>query len=213
MLQSNGVIQWLIEFLTILPAILIAISFHEFAHGYAAYLLGDPTAKSYGRLTLDPMAHLDPIGFLLLIIAKFGWAKPVPIDSSYFKHRKRDTMIVSFAGPLANFIVAVISTIILAFGIKYRFNNIVMDVINAIIIYNLALGVFNLLPFPPLDGSKILASLLPYKYENLFYQYEKGLYVILIILVITGGINIFLSRWIVLGSNVLMNLVQFIINL
>ncbi|WP_051531052.1 site-2 protease family protein [Clostridiisalibacter paucivorans] len=170
--------------LLLLPGLLIAITFHELAHGYAAYMMGDPTAKNQGRLTLNPIKHIDPIGFMLLITVKFGWAKPVPINPIYFKKRKTGMIIVSLAGPLTNFVLAIISAFILASGILT--NYITFTIFKTILMYNIVLGIFNLLPFPPLDGSKVFASLLPTKYEVYFYKYEKYLYLILIILLITG---------------------------
>lgn len=176
--------NFIISNLLLLPGLLIAITFHELAHGYAAYMMGDPTAKNQGRLTLNPIKHIDPIGFLLLITVKFGWAKPVPINPIYFKKRKTGMIIVSLAGPLTNFVLAIISAFILASGILT--NYISFTIFKTILMYNIVLGIFNLLPFPPLDGSKVFASLLPTKYEVYFYKYEKYLYLILIVLLITG---------------------------
>jgi Zn-dependent proteases len=140
------------NYLISLPGLLIAIIFHELAHGYAAYKLGDPTAKNAGRLTLNPIKHIDPVGFLFMLIFKFGWAKAVPINPSYFKRRKRDMIIVSVAGVLTNFLLAILFGFII---INFEISN---DYINQMFLiamwYNLMLGVFNLLPFPPLDGSK-----------------------------------------------------------
>lgn len=181
------IINFIVDNLIILPGLLIAITFHELAHGLAAYKLGDPTAKDSGRLTLNPIKHIDIIGFILLLTVKFGWAKPVPINPMYFKNRKLGTIIVSIAGPLTNFLLAILGGIFLSLGIIKSV--ILLTMIKMLIIYNIALGIFNLLPFPPLDGSKVVASLLPTKYEILFYKNERYLYVILILLVITGGIG------------------------
>lgn len=170
-----------------LPGLFIAIIFHEVAHGFVAYRLGDNTAKEAGRLTLNPLKHLDLTGFLFLLLFKFGWAKPVPINSFNFKNRRLGMILVSLAGPLTNFILAII------FGSVLGSNIITYDIFFNIIIiamwYNVMLGVFNLLPFPPLDGSKIFASLLPHKLEFYFYKYEKYLYFILIILIATNSID------------------------
>ncbi len=170
-----------------LPGLFIAIIFHELAHGFTAYLLGDNTAKDSGRLTLNPFKHMDLTGFLFLLIFKFGWAKPVPINPFNFKNRKRDTILVSLAGPLSNFIIAIVLGFILSFNIIT--NAIVFKILLITLWYNIMLGVFNLLPFPPLDGSKIVASLLPRKLEYYFYKYEKYLYVILIVLIATNVID------------------------
>lgn len=170
-----------------LPGLFIAIIFHELAHGFTAYLLGDNTAKDSGRLTLNPFKHMDLTGFLFLLIFKFGWAKPVPINPFNFKNRKRDTILVSLAGPLSNFIIAIVLGFILSFNIIT--NAIVFKILLITLWYNIMLGVFNLLPFPPLDGSKIVASLLPRKLEYYFYKYEKYLYLILIVLIATNVID------------------------
>lgn len=188
-----------------LPGLLLAIVIHEFSHGYVAYILGDNTAKEAGRLSLNPLKHLDIIGFTFLLIFKFGWAKPVPINSSNFRNRKRDIIAVSLAGPFSNFLVAIIIGFIVSMGIFS--NNILINVLVIMLWYNLMLGVFNLLPLPPLDGSKVLASLLPTKYEYLFYKYEKYLYLILIILVASNAINKILTPIINLSLNILIKII------
>ncbi|WP_353095862.1 site-2 protease family protein [Tissierella praeacuta] len=170
-----------------LPGLFIAIIFHELAHGIAAYWLGDNTAKNAGRLTLNPLKHVDLGGFLFLLVFKFGWAKPVPINPFNFENRRRDTILVSLAGPLSNFIIAIIIGFVLSLNIIT--NAIVFKILFITLWYNIMLGIFNLLPFPPLDGSKIVASLLPDKLEYYFYKYEKYLYVILVILIATNTID------------------------
>jgi Zn-dependent protease len=174
------------KFLLNLPGLLIAIVLHELAHGYTAYLLGDYTAKESGRLSLNPLKHIDPMGFLFMLIFRFGWAKPVPIDPRYFKNRKRDMFLVSIAGIVTNFILAFVCALIIAY-IPIR-NSTVFEIVLITMWYNIMLGVFNLLPFPPLDGSKMLASFLPTKYEYYFYKYERYFYFILIILIMTDRI-------------------------
>lgn len=166
-----------------LPGLLIAIVFHELAHGYTAYLLGDNTAKNQGRLSLNPIKHLDLTGFLFMLVFRFGWAKPVPINPNNFKNRKRDTFLVSIAGVFMNFIIAIICAFII--GYVPISNETIFQIIIVTMWYNIMLGVFNLLPFPPLDGSKIVASFLPTKYEYYFYKYERYFYFVLIILIAT----------------------------
>ncbi len=175
------------EYIISLPGLLIAIIFHELAHGLTAYWLGDPTAKNAGRLTLNPIKHIDPVGFLFMLIFRFGWAKAVPINPSYFKNRKRDTILVSLAGVTTNFIIAIITGAVLVYAPIG--NEILAQMLVITLWYNIMLGVFNLMPFPPLDGSKVVASLLPVKLEYYFYKYEKYFYLILIFLIATRGIS------------------------
>ena len=154
------------------PGVLIAITFHEFAHGYAAYKLGDNTAKNEGRLSLNPLDHLDPIGTLLLLVAGFGWGKPVHVNPRNYTRKmsmEKGEAIVSLAGPLMNFILALIFTLIYCAiykfaGISFITSNIggiIMLLITSTISINIGLGVFNLIPLPPLDGSKIIMPFLP----------------------------------------------------
>ena len=196
----------ILEKIISLPGLFIAIIFHELAHGYTAYKLGDPTAKEAGRLTLNPLKHIDIVGFLFMLVFKFGWAKPVPINPSYFKKRKRDTILVSLAGPLTNFIIAIISAFIISTNIIK--NSIFIDILIITLWYNIMLGVFNLLPFPPLDGSKVVASILPVKWEYKFYKYERYLYLILVFLVISNTIDKILGPLINISLNVLLKIVN-----
>lgn len=158
-------------------ALLVAISIHEFSHALVADRLGDPTPRINGRLTLNPLAHLDPIGTLMLLIIRLGWGKPVPIDPYNLENPRRDTALISLAGPASNLILATIfSLTIRLFPFLYFFL--------PVIILNVYLAIFNLLPFPPLDGSKILSGLLP---SNLALRYEEifeghGLIIILFLL-------------------------------
>ena len=187
---------FLYQFAILAVPVLAAITFHEVAHGYAAFLLGDPTAKDAGRLTLNPIKHLDPLGAIALFIVKIGWAKPVPINPRYFKHPQHGLMITSIAGPACNFLLAVIFAIIfhaliLFFGTTNSDNvlNIVQPILKmcqAGVIVNIGLGIFNLLPIPPLDGSNILAGLLPPELAEKFMQNSKYGFVILILLLLTG---------------------------
>jgi len=178
-----------------LPAVFIGFSFHEFAHAYVANLLGDDTAKLRGRMTLDPMAHIDPIGIIMLIIFRFGWAKPVPINPYNFKNRKKGTILVSLAGPVMNFFIAFI-TLLIYMTIYYRLgfmNKIIENILINIYFINIGLGIFNLIPLPPLDGSKILAGFLPNKVEYNFFRYEQYFYILLILLIFTNSINYILG--------------------
>ncbi len=158
----------------LLPLIIFALSFHEYAHGWMAYRLGDPTAYQHGRLTLNPLAHLDPFGALVLYLVGFGWAKPVPVDPRFLRDPKRDMMWIAFAGPLANFILAFISGVLMvAMLFVFRFASPLLMVVLQMSLYiNLALAVFNFLPIPPLDGSRILAGLVSYQHRELILKME-----------------------------------------
>ena len=194
----------LLIMLVTLPAILIAITFHEFAHAFAADKLGDDTPRNQGRLTLNPLAHIDPVGFALLIVAGFGWGKPVQINPSRFKRNitmTKGEAIVSLAGPLMNFIIAIITAIIMAFMFKYNwFSNVEGKAYSLIVIFllelaliNVSLGVFNLIPLPPLDGSKILSSVLPYNARSWFERNSQIFYIVFVIIWITGIAGLIIS--------------------
>lgn len=185
--------NYLIDFLIVLPAVLIAISFHEFAHAAAAYAMGDPTAKNEGRLSVNPAKHIDPIGLLMLMIARFGWAKPVPVNENNFKNRTMGSLLVSIAGIGMNILIAIVAFIILHFTQNLFQNYAYFEVMSSIIRINIAFAAFNLLPVPPLDGSKILVALLPSKYRYMAYKYENYGTVILILLLITGTLGIVLN--------------------
>ena len=146
------------EYIVKIPVLLFAITIHEYAHGKAALRLGDPTAQNMGRLSLNPLPHIDPIGAICLFLFHFGWAKPVPVNPRYFKNIRRDIIIMSLAGPLANIATAFCA------GMLIRFFPIPWEVYGSFLLYtllmNIGLGLFNLLPLPPLDGSHVLENLL-----------------------------------------------------
>lgn len=184
------------ELLYTLPAVLIAISMHELAHGYMSYKLGDPTAKVNGRLSLNPFAHLDLVGTLCLIFFHFGWAKPVPVNPYYYKDRKKGMVLVSLAGPVMNFIIAFVSLFVVGVILKvtggYGGKGIyyVFQFFSYTTIINLGLGVFNLIPFPPLDGSKILGAVMPEELYFKYMQYERYGYFILLALLWIGVLSV-----------------------
>ena len=174
----------LVRYLYIIPAALIAVVLHELGHAFVSYKLGDPTPKSEGRLTLNPLKHLDVVGIICLIFFGFGWAKPVSIDSSYYKNKKLGITLVGLAGPLVNFILAILSFtfigIIYIVEIKLG-SNVFLSILNTFFIYlaiiNIGLGVFNLIPIPPLDGSKVIGGILPDKAYNEYMLYQAyGMY-------------------------------------
>lgn len=192
-----------------LPAILIAISFHEFAHAWAAWKMGDPTAKNAGRLTLDPVHHLDLIGFVCMILFRFGWAKPVPINPRNFKHPKRDEILVSLAGVAMNFLVSFVAAIF--FVVIYNGNivDIASTIIYFIMILNIYFGVFNLIPIPPLDGFHIISALFIRKAGAVVTALYRYGFIILFVLLLTGAFTYVMSgalQGILMGYSSIFNL-------
>lgn len=189
----------------LVPVILLALTVHEFSHGMVAYRLGDPTAKYAGRLTLNPISHLDPIGTLMLFLVRFGWAKPVPVNPTYFANPKRDMLWVALAGPMANMVLAFLSGLVIQvldldpYAFLPERDAGILDTLMAWSLYiNLALAVFNLLPVPPLDGSKILFGLLPPQYEHMAYNLERYGPGVLLGLVLLGMVTGFSILWLVI---------------
>lgn len=184
--------QILMEKLILLPGIIIGLSFHEFGHAVMAYLMGDDTAQKSGRLTVEPLSHIDPVGFLMLMIAGFGWAKPVPINENKFRKKNLGLFLVSIAGVTMNLILAILFFLIYYFT-EARVNlDAYSQVMYGIVMINIGLACFNLLPLPPLDGSKIVYSFLPLKWRYRAYQYENYGTIILMVLLVTGTIGYFL---------------------
>ncbi len=186
------------------PPILLALTVHECAHAYTAYKLGDPTAKLLGRVTLNPLKHLDPIGTIMLFFSGlFGWAKPVPINPRYFKDPARAIVWVSLAGPLSNLFLAALSALAYKLfmvagvggflaGIPGLYKPLFLMIRWSILI-NVSLAVFNLVPVPPLDGSKVLANLLPPRKAFAFSRIEPYGFMILLVLIMTGMLDRFIS--------------------
>lgn len=188
--------SYIIEYLYVIPAVIIALVLHELSHSLMSYWLGDPTPKEEGRLSLNPLRHIDPFGMICLIIFHFGWAKPVRVNPQYYRHPKWGMALVAFAGPLMNFILANIFTILyivfIAFVPETTFTNILTTFFSYCLVINIGLGLFNLIPIPPLDGSKMLGALLP---DEAYYQYMKyeryGTILLLIILLLLRVLSYF----------------------
>ncbi len=207
-----------------IPGVLVAITFHEFAHAFTADKLGDDTARREGRLSLNPKDHIDPIGGLMLLVAGFGWGKPVHVDPRNYTRKlsmEKGEAIVSIAGPLMNFIVAFIFSLIycaiykfagLAF-ITSTVGSAVLLIIASVISINIGLGVFNLIPLPPLDGSKVLIPFLPYNAKEWFINNEQIFYIIFVLIWITGIAGTIITPAIQAVSNGILSLAQFIFGL
>ncbi|WKY47260.1 site-2 protease family protein [Eubacteriaceae bacterium ES3] len=184
--------DYFLSLLLSMPGILLAISFHEMAHGFAADAMGDPTPKLAGRLTVNPLKHIDPLGLLSMVLFRFGWAKPVPVNPLNFKDRKKGMIIVALSGILTNLLLGFLgmATYLLVVPLQ---NDILMTILYYIYIYNIVFAVFNLLPIPPLDGSKVLLVFLPNKALPTFYEFQKyGMFIILG-LAITGLLSMIIN--------------------
>jgi len=178
------------ELLTIIPAILIGLTIHELSHSYVALLLGDDTPKRLGRLTLNPIKHIDPIGFILLLIAGFGWAKPVSINRENLKYPRRDDILISLAGPVSNlffaiFLVILLKVVILVVPFRSASTfDLILSVFISFLAINIVLAIFNLLPIPPLDGSHVILNLLSLKSRSISATYFKYGSIALIVIVV-----------------------------
>ena len=197
-----------------LIVIFLVLPFHEYAHGFVAYKLGDNTAKRMGRLSLNPLEHLDYAGALLLIFIGFGWAKPVPIDDRNFKNPKAGMAITALAGPVANLIAAIVAGLIYNALIAFvgmitiltnQFWFYVLMFFQYLMIINIGLAVFNLIPIPPLDGSKILMAFLPDRIVDKIYQYQQffsmGLFIRVMMGGLSGGFITSIQNWLFNGIN------------
>lgn len=192
------IINFIVSLLYVGPAVLIALSLHEFAHGLASYALGDPTPKADGRLSLNPFRHMDLWGTLLLLFVGFGWAKPVSVDPRYYENPKADMAKVSLAGPFMNFVVAFVAIFLM--GIMAKLNipmnmisRYVYTLLQYIALIDIGLGLFNLIPIPPLDGSKVLLAVLPEKYYFSYMRFEQFGMIFLLLLIAVGALDGFLT--------------------
>lgn len=215
----------LMQLLLSIPCILLALTVHEVSHGFAAYKLGDPTAKSLGRLTLNPLKHLDPIGTICMLIFGFGWARPVPVNTRYFKKPRRDMALTALAGPVSNIILAFIGVLLqhvfyTVFTSVMFTSESVLTVARIILIMcqmfttlNLGLALFNLIPCPPLDGSRIFYVFLPPKLYFGVMRYERYIALALLLLLYTGLLSAPLS-WLMMkimnGMEAVVTLIPFL---
>jgi len=200
--------SYILDKLIMLPGILLAISIHEFAHGFVAVKLGDDTPKLQGRMTLNPLKHIDPLGFMCLLVVGFGWAKPVMINSRNFKNPRRDDLLVSIAGPVSNLIMAFIFAILMKLADMFlpvtMTSQVIWAVLSGTVQINLVLMVFNLLPIPPLDGHHILGNIGGAPVWNFYNKYFDQLRFAMLLLIvfnvtskIIGPIVLFLYRFII----------------
>ena len=195
-------IYWVIR----IGAVLICVIVHELSHGLAAWLLGDPTAKRSGRLSINPIRHIDLMGFLMMMVTRVGWAKPVPVDMRYFKKPKRDMAITALAGPVSNFLLAAAALMVARVPLWLEWNSDFGDhllggaCITAVL--SVGLGLFNLIPIPPLDGSRLLCAVLPDRVYYTLMQYERWLMLAVIALawfgILSGPLNVGMS-WVLRG--------------
>lgn len=190
--------RWiLIEFLLTLPVILIALTFHEVAHGWMSYKLGDPTAYNLGRLTLNPAKHLDPLGTLAMLLVGVGWAKPVPVNSRYYKKPKLGMALTALAGPVMNLILAFVGVILFyvsmlimsSVTIDPMLAQIILTFFEYFAVLNAYLAVFNLIPVPPFDGSRIAFIFLPTKWYFGIMRYERIIMLVMLALLMTGAMS------------------------
>jgi Zn-dependent protease len=180
-------------FLAFVIAVIAGITFHEFSHAAVATLQGDKTARSQGRLTLNPLSHLDPLGSIALVVAGFGWGRPVPFSPAQLRNRRVGAALVGLAGPAANFVLALASVVALRLLATSPFGTFNADfrvkLLEALVAFNVILGVFNLLPVPPLDGSRLLSIFLPPSRQNIVYFLDQyGIFLLLGILFLAPGL-------------------------
>lgn len=203
--------EGLISFLYTLPALLFCLSVHEFAHAYTAYKLGDRTQKAMGRLTLNPFSHIDIAGFICIALFGFGWGKPVMIDDRNFKNKAAGNALTAFAGPCSNIIMAILFTIILKIllitgvilpTINSVVGSIILNMLILTIQFNVVFAIFNLIPIPPFDGSRILYFFLPAKGREYMYKIEQYSFIIILVILVTG-----------IGSKLVSPIVNFVLGL
>ena len=228
LLGGNASANTLLQLVLAIPCIIIALSFHEAAHADAAYRMGDPTARNLGRLTLNPIKHLDLIGTLCMLVVGYGWAKPVPINTRYFKNQKKGTALTALAGPITNLALGIIGVLLYRLTLLFVFNTEIMAdtlsnetkyhlvtavilLLNTFSIYNFSFAIFNLIPIPPFDGSRVLFAFLPDRYYFGIMKYERYIMIALLVFMTAGpGFSIgSIVRYLLVGINSLIDLIPF----
>lgn len=214
----NSMRDTILNMILIIPGMLLAFTFHEYAHAYVADKLGDKTPRFQGRLTLNPISHIDPIGFVAVLLFSFGWAKPVQTNPSAYKNYYKDDLKVSLAGPIANFLIAIVMAVILGIFVRFAYGilpealaGVLFTMIRLAVVINVNIGLFNLIPIPGLDGFSLFRDLKPntfHKYEDKFYQYQM---LIMLGLIFIGGKIIQIPAGFILKG--LMSLASQIVNL
>ncbi len=201
---NSDTIYWI---LFAVPTILIASTVHEYAHGWAAFKLGDPTAKAAGRLTLNPLKHIDPIGAISMVLFRFGWSKPVPINEYNFEKRELGTALTALAGPVSNMLLALLGGLL---NWIIRPNGILYVILFVFVSINISLAVFNLLPIPPLDGHKIVRALLPKKIRYYWEQLEKfSIFIILLFILPISPLSAWTSTFLTTVLSKILSLLGF----
>lgn len=192
----SDVLLWLYR----LPTVVIALTAHELLHGVTSYMLGDPTAKNAGRLTVNPLKHMDIPGMLFMLLFGFGWAKPIPVNPIYYRNKKRDMALVGLAGPLANIVLALAGMLVIRFLAPFYMMTGIRVLCDFSLVFaelNFFLGIFNLIPIPPLDGGKVLFALLPDKLYRQYLRYENvGFYILMLFVAISRVTGFSFVSWI-----------------
>ena len=210
--------EGLIQFIYTLPALLLSLSVHEYAHAWMAYKLGDISQKIRGRLTMDPTKHIDPFGFICIALLGVGWGRPVMVDDRNFKDRAKGTMLTSLAGPVANILLALLLTLVLKVLIMVgavdlvatsKVVEILVSMLLLTIQFNVIFGIFNMIPLPPLDGSKVLFYFLPSKLKPIMYTLERYSFIIILVLFMTDLSLVIIQP----AYNLVLNLIMFILKL